>query len=134
MGKLYPEYIRLMDYNVNWDSIFPDNDPLNHEWRTANKVDAFRRLVRAIKPDIVCLQEINPARDPRDVSAIFDEVLPLENGSEWQAIIANDSVILSRYPLKTDGYLIHTTSNPALLIQAAALIDLPDNEFNNDDQ
>ncbi len=133
MDKLYPEYIRLMNYNVNWDSIFPDSDPLNHEWRSANKVDAFKRIIEAIQPDIVCLQEINPKRDPRDVSAIFDEVLPLENGSEWQAVIADDNVIVSRYPLKTEGYMIHTASNPNLLTQAAALVDLPDNEYQQKD-
>jgi endonuclease/exonuclease/phosphatase family metal-dependent hydrolase len=92
MDKLYPEYIRLMNYNVNWDSIFPDDDPMNHEWRSVDKVDAFRRLIKAINPDIVCLQEINPDRDPKDVSSIFDEMLPLENGSEWQAVIANDNL------------------------------------------
>jgi endonuclease/exonuclease/phosphatase family metal-dependent hydrolase len=105
---------------------------MNHEWRSANKVDAFRRLIRAINPDIVCLQEINPRRNPNDVSAIFDEVLPLENGSNWHAVLANDSVILSKYPLKTDSYKLYTSSNPGLLIQAAALIDLPNNKFIKD--
>ena len=133
MDKLYPEYIRLMDYNVNWDSIFPDNDPLNHEWRTANKADAFRRLIRAINPDIVCLQEINPARDPKDVSTIFDEVLPLENSSKWQAVIDKDTLILSRYSLKTDNYRMHTTPNQKLLSQTAALVDLPDDEYKQKD-
>lgn len=133
MDKLHPEYIRLMIYNVNWDSIFPDSDPLNHKWRSANKVDAFRRLIAAIDPDVVCLQEINPARGPKDVSVIFNEVLPLENGSEWQAVIADDNVILSKYPLKTEGYMLHTASNPGLLTQAAALVDLPDSEYNQQD-
>lgn len=129
MNKLSPEYIRLMNYNVNWDSIFPDIDPMNHEWRTTNKAEAFRRIIKAINPDIVCLQEINPERDPKHVSVIFDEVLPLENGAEWQAVIASDNFILSRFDLETDGYSLYTSSNPDLLAQSAALINLPDDEY-----
>jgi hypothetical protein len=100
LDKPNSENIRLMDYAISWDSIFPDTDHLNHERREANMVDEFERLLRGIQPDIVCLQEINPIRDPHEVSRIFDEVLLLDNGSEWQGASMRDNFMISKFPLK----------------------------------
>lgn len=132
MDKVAIEDIRLFDYNVNWDSIFPDDDPENHEWRSAEKVDEFRRLIQAVSPDIACLQEINPDRDPGEVSAIFDEVLPLGGTQQWQAVSVHDSVIVSKYQILTDGYGMSAPYSAQDLLQAAALIDLPDDSYQTD--
>ena len=122
-----------MDYAVSWDLIFPDTDHLNHERREANMVDEFQRLILGIQPDIVCLQEINPIRDPYDVLKIFDDVLPLENGDEWQGTTMRDNFIISRFPLKTDGYDLNVISGTVEIEQAAALVDLPDAEYGDTD-
>lgn len=125
LDKKSPNHIRVLNYNINWDAIFPDDDPDNHTWREYNKAEAFQRIIQAIQPDIVCLQEINQDRDPADVSEIFDQALPLTNGS-WNAVLARDNVILSPYPLLIDHYTFPQYQ------QAAALIDLPDNLYTPD--
>ena len=42
--------IRVLNFNVLWDSIFPDGDPNNHSWRSADKVEAFRRIIQVVNP------------------------------------------------------------------------------------
>jgi endonuclease/exonuclease/phosphatase family metal-dependent hydrolase len=129
LDKPSPQHIRLLNYNVNWDSIFPDDDPQNHEWRTVEKVAAFRRLIGAVQPDIARIQEINPVRDPGQVSAIFDETLPLDHGEMWRAISYRDNVIVSRYDLAAEGYELLGPPGYREFPQAAALVDLPDAEY-----
>ena len=57
-----------MSYNVNWDAIFPDDDPKNHSLREFNRVEAFERVMQAVQPDVVCLQEINYLRGTQELS------------------------------------------------------------------
>ncbi|MFH1419913.1 MAG: endonuclease/exonuclease/phosphatase family protein [Planctomycetota bacterium] len=123
-----PLDVRVADYNVNWDSIFPDDDPDNHPWRAFNKVAEFRRLIAAINPDIMCLQEINSARDPQDVADIFDETIPLAGG-QWHAAIGYDCVIVSRYPL---SMIAEQTDPPGYNPQSLSLVDLPNELFASD--
>ena len=131
--RVSPDHVRLLNYNVNWDSIFQNDDPQNHEWRGAHKVNEFRRIITAVSPDIVCLQEINPARNSSQVSDIFDMVIPLENGEKWHAVIAGDNVIVSKFDLSTNGYSIYIPQGEDVFPQAAALIDLPDNLYGQTD-
>jgi endonuclease/exonuclease/phosphatase family metal-dependent hydrolase len=118
-----------MSYNVNWDSIFPPDDAHNHDLRTADRVTAFRRIVAAVQPDIVCLQEINPERDPEQVSAVLEEALAPRGISNWHAVSARDSVIAARFPLLVDGLDLAVPAFPRELPQAAALVDVPDDVF-----
>lgn len=134
LDKPAPEHIRLMDYAISWDSIFPDNDHLNHERREANMVNEFERIIKSIQPDIACLQEINPVRDPSNVSMIFDTVLPLENGDVWQGVGVRDNFIISKYPLKTEGVELYIVPGSVdEMKQAAALVDLPNAVYGNTD-
>jgi len=133
MDKPSAEDIRLFNYNVNWDAIFPDGDPENHDWREADKSEAFKRLIAAVSPDIACLQEINPDRNPAEVADIFDEVLPLDGGAHWYAISDYDTVIVSRYELLTDGFTLYVPPAANYLSQAAALVDLPDVAYSQGD-
>ena len=50
MQKPSSEHIRIMCYNVNWDSIFENGDPDNHPWRAYDMSDEFVRVVTAINP------------------------------------------------------------------------------------
>ncbi len=123
-----PASIRVMTYNVNWDSIFPDDDPQNHDFRSFNRVDAFSRILRAIKPDILCLQEINDRRSPRDLADYIGQAWGSSNGDVWQVVHASDDVIASRFALVEKGYELETGSLLNNLDQAAALVDLRDEE------
>lgn len=122
--------LRVMSYNINWDSIFPEGDRENHEFRIADRQDEFIRLVAAIQPDVLCLQEVNSRRDTRQVADLLTAAL---GGTPWNATGARDNVILSRYPVLSDGYALGVVPLPLDLLQAAALVDLPDAEFGSRD-
>ncbi|MCG8408321.1 MAG: endonuclease/exonuclease/phosphatase family protein [Phycisphaerales bacterium] len=120
--------LRVVTYNVHWDSIFPDDDPNNHPFRSFDKVDEFRRVIVALNPDIMCLQEINGDRNPQDIADIFDQVLPL-SGGQWQAMIGHSNVIVSRYPL---SMMAEHTVPAGQRAQAMALVDLPNETYLSD--
>ena len=119
--------IRVLNYNILWDAIFPDDDPNNHIWRDVDKSEAFRRILRAIRPDIACLQEINPMRDPADVGAIFDEELPLADGRLWQVVKSGDNYIVARFNLQQNGFALRVN------FEVSARVDLPDTIFGDAD-
>lgn len=124
-----PTDLRIVSYNINWDSIFPEKDPRNHNFRSTNQTEAFRRVIAALNPDIMCLQEINSSREPREVADIFDEAVPLGGQKQWRAAIGYSNVIVSRYPLD----MIRSTTVPAgQRAQCMALIDLPNARFFRD--
>ncbi len=124
-----PTDVRLLDFNVNWDSIFPDNDPQNHPFREYNKRAEFIRIVTAMAPDIVCLQEINDARNPQQIASLLDQIVPIGGGQVWKAHKGSDNVIASKYPLS----LLRTDTVPTTNRgQAMALIDLPDDVYATD--
>lgn len=121
---------RVLNYNVNWDSIFPLNDPDNHDFRLTGRVDQFARILNAVQPDVVCLQEINPRRDENDIAELINAALGVET---WTSIQVRDSVIASHFDVLTDGYALDIILYPPELPQAAALVDLPDAQFGDAD-
>ena len=132
LQKASPDHLRVMSYNVNWDSIFPDSDLLNDAFREYDKSEAFLRILKAVNPDILCLQEINPARDPQQVGDILDEVLPLEGGMRWQVHSGSDNLIAARYDLQMENVQITNGSKLTGRGHALALVDLPDEAYSVD--
>ena len=124
-----PASLRVMSYNINWDSIFPPDDPQNHDLRSASYGAAFRRIVAAVRPDVLCLQEINPARDPAHVSALLEETLAPDGQQDWTAASTRDSVIAARFPVRAEGAGLVVPPFPQELAQPAALVDLPDDVY-----
>ncbi len=133
LQKPGPQSFRVMSYNVNWDAIFPPGDPENHLFRSADRSAVFLDLLAAVRPDIVCLQEINPARDPGQVAEIIAGVLNQGGEAGWTATGVRDTVIATRFPLFTAGYELAAPGYPLGLDQAAALIDLPDDLYGDVD-
>jgi endonuclease/exonuclease/phosphatase family metal-dependent hydrolase len=132
LRKPSPRHIRVMSYNVNWDSIFPEDGLYTDEWRSADRSTEFERILRAIAPDLICLQEINPARDPQQVADILDAVLPLKNGERWRAHSGQDNVIVTRFGLEMrDDKIVHQGSTIDLG-HAMALVNLPDEDYDRD--
>lgn len=121
--------IRVMSFNVNWDSIFPDDDPKNHDLREFSRGDAFARILRAVQPDVLCLQEINYLRGASELSQFLGQILDPGPSQAWQVANLRDSVIATRYGLQDSGYQLVTSLYPYDLQQAAALVDLPDARF-----
>lgn len=123
------QHVRVLCYNVNWDAIFEDGDPDNHSWREFDRSDQFVRVVQAVQPDIVCVQEINQSRDPQDVADILDAAVPLGEGQSWRAHNGSDNVICSRWDLS----MLATDTVPSTNRgQAMALVDLPDSDYDRD--
>mgnify|MGYP003681948515 CR=1 FL=1 len=118
-----------MSYNVWQDSIFPDADPQKVFRGYGSKADEFVRLVKAVAPDCLCLQEISPYHNPQKVGDILDGALPLADGERWRTHSASDNVIASRFDLlMCDEELIPVVH----MGHAMALVDLPDVEHGDD--
>lgn len=124
-----PRSLRLLCYNVKWNSIFPDV--------SAERAAKFRRLIGAIRPDVIALQEIgthpnerdrasNPSRNADHVSALLNEIVPLPGGRGWHAFQGSDNVIACKYPLSLTARKLNPPGDREL---AMALIDLPDDDF-----
>lgn len=112
-----PTSLRVMSYNVGRDSIFPDAPNARPE--------KFGRLMRAVQPDIVALQEIF-LHDQPAMQQLVDRLAPLPGDQPWNVYRGSAMAILSRFPLRftTDQAAHDTHRNPAL-----AVIDLPDDRF-----
>jgi endonuclease/exonuclease/phosphatase family metal-dependent hydrolase len=87
--------VRLMTWNVGRDSIFVGG-PSEY-----SRHEQFARVMRAIQPDVVCLQEVWRGSDR--ASALFDEILPQSDGRRWQHHGVLDNVIISRLDLSLMG-------------------------------
>lgn len=118
-----------MSFNVGWDSIFPDGDPLNDEWRSDSKPAEFGRIVKAVAPDVVCLQEISPRRDPQQVGEILNASLPLGDGKTWHAHSGRDNVIAARFELLMPAEGAAGRALSSGRGHAMALVDLPDADY-----
>ncbi|MDX1435659.1 MAG: endonuclease/exonuclease/phosphatase family protein [Anaerolineales bacterium] len=125
--------LRVLNYNILWDSIFPDDDPQNHEWREVDKSAAFIRILNAVDPDIICIQEVNPRRDAGQVADLINEAFGGPDIQEWQAVGGRDSFIASRFELVQEGFGLSVPSLPPDQEQAGVLIDLPDETYGSTD-
>ncbi|MFO0840010.1 MAG: endonuclease/exonuclease/phosphatase family protein [Phycisphaerae bacterium] len=120
-----PGVLRVMTYNIMWNSIFPD---------VSEKGAArFARVLKAIDPDVLALQEIgtNPQdrdkpnarrRGADDVSELLARVATLPGGMKWHIFEGGSNVIASKYPLQLTR---DATQPPAQRGLAMAYIELP---------
>ena len=128
---------RLMSWNVKVGALFPETmrNPLGEE--AGARVGRFGRILRAVRPDVLCLQEIWPLRETAAVVALLNKELPLEGHQEWFVHRATDVVIASRYPLKLQrAELVIHHPLPEMpdfhYGQAMCLVDLPDDRSDAD--
>lgn len=112
--------LRVMSWNVWLSSIFPPDGV---------RCESFARIVKAVNPDILCLQEIDPRR-AGTLAGMMDRFLPLKEGLHWQAQYATniDNVVLSRYPLlrRAQEPVMPRPLSNLYLGQVMCLVDLPD--------
>ena len=113
LEKENPKSVRVMSYNMLWDGLF--DRPVH-----------FRRMLRAINPDIICFQEVRSFAP--QVAAKLDAILPLPD-SKWQAHEARGTVLASRWPLSMRAADTVPSTRRG---QAMALVDLPDAEYDVD--
>ncbi len=105
--------VRVMVHNMRWDGLF-------------DRPEHFERLLGAIKPDIICFQEVK--RTSGAVAAKLDDILPLGE-PRWQAYEARGTVLAARWPL---SMLAPDTIPSTDRGQAMALVDLPDTTYDED--
>ncbi len=118
LDRNMPHDLRVMSYNIYSDSIFDSST-------AANKFD---RLISAINPDVLALQEIYN-HSANQVVNLMNSLAPLGAGATWYAHQAYDNVIVSKYPLSRN----RTDTLPAgERQQAISLVDLPDAHFARD--
>ena len=114
-----PGDLRVVSYNVNWDKIFPETD--------AGAAEKFQRVIKALDPDILNLQEIRQ-NDAGAVVALMNAIDPRPAGRTWHAHKGATNVIVSRFPLKQTADRTAPSASP-LRDPACALVDLPDHRF-----
>jgi len=96
LDKPSPEAVRVLTWNVYHDSIFPA-DGERVDATAADRPARFARILRAVQPDIVCLQQIDTGAARS--AALFNEVAPRPDGEAWQAHSAIDTAIVTRFPI-----------------------------------
>jgi len=125
--------LRVVVYNIKWNSIFPDVD--------AAVAPKFARIITALDPDVIGLQEIgtNPGdrskpnavrKTADDVRALLNKIRPLPDGGVWNTTEAFSNVIASKYPLQIAGESPSPTREDRGA--AVALVDLPNALFPTD--
>ena len=100
--------LRVMTYNVLFDGLFKRPAP-------------FRRILKAIDPDVICFQELWS----HSAQQVVDQVSLARPGARWHGGNTEDGMIVSRYPI-TRGQSIDGAGN------YWALIDLPDSLYGSD--
>lgn len=118
-------YVRVMSWNVAANSFFEDPGPRGQEQSDGGRPDRFRRMLRAMEPDIVCLQEVISPRTAADVARFLDQTLPLAGPRHWQAHGRPDIVIASRFPLSMREAHTEDWGGGVPRTHAMALVDLP---------
>ena len=114
--------LRVVTWNIGANSVAPPaRGALDIEG--TSRPAAFARVMRALDPDVVCLQEYT--RAPSGAAALLDSLRPLGAERRWQAFSALGNVLLSRYPLldRTARSLRFRLSQRA---HAIARVDVPD--------
>jgi len=121
VDRLDSDDLRIVSYNVLWDTIFPSVDPV--------QADKFERVVNALDADVWCLQEIDYNTSLNSVLNLMDTIMTLPGGASWYGYKAGDCVIVSRWPLSMKKKNTIPQGDKDL---AMALVDLPDALFDFD--
>ena len=119
-----PTDVRVMSWNVKANSIFPPNGV---------RQESFARIVRAIDPDVIALQEVLRRELVAELTQLMNEYIPLENGGSWHVHGVSDNALVSRYPMRWRGgeravpYPLPQFGLPDFYLGfASVLVDLPE--------
>lgn len=113
--RLDPGDLRIVSYNVLFDTIFPSVSP--------TQAAKFERVVAAVDADIWCLQEIDYNTPVSQVITLMNVIAPLPGGASWQGQKGSDATIISKWPLSMKAVATIPAGDKD---QAMALVDLPD--------
>jgi len=108
LERAEPDALRIVTYNVLWDGI---SEP--------GREDSFRRILTALDPDVIALQEVT---NHEPVHERIEAWIPIEGG-EWHRLSWGNNVTFSRYPFVTSW---PPTFDPIDDRIAVTPIELPD--------
>jgi endonuclease/exonuclease/phosphatase family metal-dependent hydrolase len=86
--------IRVMSWNVKLSSVLPPNGV---------RKENFARIVRALDPDIIALQEVMAPDLAAQLTRLMNEYIPLQDKRSWQVHTVSDNAIISRFPMRWRG-------------------------------
>jgi endonuclease/exonuclease/phosphatase family metal-dependent hydrolase len=116
--------VRVMSWNVKLSSILPPKGVRN---------ESFARIVRAIDPDVIALQEVMAPDLAAQLTRLMNGLIPLDGNRSWQVHTVSDNVIISRYPMQWRGgeltvpYPLPQLGQPNFHYGfAASLLELPE--------
>ncbi|MFH0795090.1 MAG: endonuclease/exonuclease/phosphatase family protein [bacterium] len=122
--KSDPDHVRVMAYNTHGDFII-----------TSSTDDEYQRILQAIDPDIIVMEEIGVSLTSATIQTRLDSVLPLGGGQKWGVHMGlsdgfNRNIVASRW---TETMQI-TDTTPASEVRGvtATLIDLPNATYATD--
>ncbi len=113
--------LRVLSYNIYQSSIFADTN--------STQAAKFARVVQALQPDVLNLQEIYDYT-AGETASLMNSILPLGNGATWYALQSYDNVLVSKYPLTMTA--TDANPEPSATSYAMALVNLPDEQFSTD--
>lgn len=88
ISKINEDHIRIVSYNVLRDGIFE-----------SDRQPAFQRIIRAIKPEIICFQEVYD-HSSLQMAQLMEVFLPSSLNELWyHSAVSPDIIIVSRYPI-----------------------------------
>jgi autotransporter-associated beta strand protein len=114
-----PSDVRVVTFNVLWDSIFSRVN--------ATRAEGFTRLAAALAPDVWAFQELwhgNPSSTGDELKSLLDTIQPIQGG--WNVFKSDALAIASRWPITERTRNISPGGAKPVM---AALVDLPDAEF-----
>jgi endonuclease/exonuclease/phosphatase family metal-dependent hydrolase len=122
------DHLRVMTWNVGDNAAFTAS-PTPADSDLEGRPGQFARVLRAVRPDVVCLQEVT--RQAADVAAAVGTILPIPADEAWHTHAMLDNVIVSRFPLTL---LAGTIFSEGTLQRghAAALVTLPKQRYAHD--
>ncbi len=111
LARQSEDTIRLVTWNTLWDGM---TDPA--------RAESFRRVLTALDPDILALQEVT---DHEQVIELVPEILPLADG-EWSVVNWSDRLTFSRLPLVTGWPVTYDPIDGRFTVSA---VELPDGRW-----
>ena len=92
-----PDVLRVMAWNIGADSVVPPEGQVA-DLAGTGRPSQFARVVRAVSPDVLCLQEVRA--DAARLARMIGAAVPLGSGGRWHAYQGGvDNAIVSRYEL-----------------------------------
>lgn len=110
-----PSDLRVLSYNVLRDGLF-----------APERTEPYRRILRAVAPDVIALQEVYD-HSPNEVAARIAELLPPGENEAWHAAgVGADVLVVSRYPVEEAEPLCNDPAVPTTCNGAFRLDLRPD--------